>query len=112
MFRLIDPIERLLKRRPRLWDRLDRHGPLTPRVAEGLDRHIVIVGCGRVGRHIVEVLGQIGVPYLVVESDANRVKRLQEKGAPVLFGDAANSEILGTTATRPRSRAGSDCAGR
>ncbi len=98
MFRLIDPIERFLRGRPRLWDRLDRHGPLTPRAAEGLERHIVIVGCGRVGRHITEVLGQIGVPYLVVESDASRVKRLQEKGAPVLFGDAANSEILGTTA--------------
>jgi monovalent cation:H+ antiporter-2, CPA2 family len=98
MFRLIDPIERLLKGKPRLWDRLNRHGPLTPRASDSLDRHIVIVGCGRVGRHIAEVLGQIGVPYLVVESDAIRAKRLQEKGTPVLFGDAANSEILGTTA--------------
>lgn len=98
MFRLIEPIERFLKGRPRLWDRLNRHGPLTPRAAETLDRHIVIVGCGRVGRHIAEVLGQIGVPHLVVEVDASRAKRLQERGTPVLFGDAANSEILGTTA--------------
>jgi CPA2 family monovalent cation:H+ antiporter-2 len=98
MFRLIDPIERSLKGRPRLWDRLNRHGPVTPRPAETLDRHIVIVGCGRVGRHIAEVLGQIGVPHLVVEADASRARRLQERGTPVLFGDAANSEILGTVA--------------
>jgi len=98
MFRLIDPIERFLKGKPRLWARLDRHGPLTPQPEETLDRHIVIVGCGRVGRHIAEVLGQVGVPHLVVEADAGRARRLQEKGIPVLFGDAANSEILGATA--------------
>ena len=98
MFRLIDPIERSLKGRPRLWDRLNRHGPVIARPAETLDRHIVIVGCGRVGRHIAEVLGQIGVPHLVVEADASRARRLQERGTPVLFGDAANSEILGTVA--------------
>ncbi len=98
MFRLIDPLERLLKRMPRVWARLDRHGPLTPRPAETLDRHVVIVGCGRVGRHIADVLLRIGVPQLVVEADASRARRLQESGTPVVFGDAANSEILGTTA--------------
>jgi CPA2 family monovalent cation:H+ antiporter-2 len=98
MFRLIEPLERFLKGRPRLWERLDRHGPLTPRSAETLDRHIVIVGCGRVGRHIAEVLGQIGMPHLVVEADASRARQLQKAGTPVVFGDAANSEILGTTA--------------
>jgi CPA2 family monovalent cation:H+ antiporter-2 len=58
----------------------------------------VIVGCGRVGGHIAEVAGRIGAPHLVVESDASRVKRLQEQGTRVLFGDAANSEILDVTA--------------
>ncbi len=54
----------------------------------------MIVGCGRVGRHISEVLGKIGVSRLVVESDVTRAKRLQELRIPVLFGDAANSEVL------------------
>ncbi|MGH9319513.1 MAG: cation:proton antiporter [Vicinamibacteria bacterium] len=94
MFRLIDPIERFLKRNPRLWARLNRQGPEMTRPAETLDGHIVIVGSGRVGRHIADVLGQVGVPRLVVEADASRARRLQELGTPVLFGDAANSEIL------------------
>jgi CPA2 family monovalent cation:H+ antiporter-2 len=38
--------------------------------------------------------GQIGVPRLVIEVDTSRTKRLAEMGIPVLFGDAANSEIL------------------
>jgi CPA2 family monovalent cation:H+ antiporter-2 len=94
MFRLVDPVERRLRQRPRLWARLNRHGPEIPRPEEHMAGHVVIVGCGRVGRHISEVLGKIGVSRLVVESDVTRAKRLQELGIPVLFGDAANSEIL------------------
>ena len=56
--------------------------------------HVVIVGWGRVGGHIVEVLGRLGVPRLVVEADAARAEELLAHGVPVLFGDAANSEIL------------------
>ena len=33
----------------------------------------------------------------MVEADASRARRLKDKGTPILFGDAANSEILGTT---------------
>jgi CPA2 family monovalent cation:H+ antiporter-2 len=94
MFRLVDPVERRLRQRPRLWARLNRHGPEIPRPEEHIAGHVVIVGCGRVGRHISEVLGKIGVSRLVVESDVTRAKRLQELGIPVLFGDAANSEIV------------------
>jgi CPA2 family monovalent cation:H+ antiporter-2 len=94
MFRLVDPVERRLRRNPRLWELLNRHGPPPARPGEHLTGHVVIVGCGRVGRHIAEVLGQIGIQRLVVESDTSLIKRLAELGVPVLFGDAANSEIL------------------
>jgi K+:H+ antiporter len=103
MFRLVDPAERMLKRWPRLWVRLDRHGPEVKRPGEDFSGHVVIVGCGRVGRHVAEVLGRTGVPRLVVESDAARAKRIQQLGIPVLFGDAANSEILSLTGL-PRAR--------
>jgi CPA2 family monovalent cation:H+ antiporter-2 len=94
MFRLVDPIERRLRQQPRLWALLNRHGPEIARSEEHMTGHVVIVGCGRVGRHISEVLGRIGVSRLVVEVDVTRSKRLQQLGIPVLFGDAANSEIL------------------
>jgi CPA2 family monovalent cation:H+ antiporter-2 len=54
----------------------------------------VVVGYGRVGEHIVNVLEQLKVPYLVVERDAVNAAEYQERGIPTLFGDAANSEIL------------------
>jgi CPA2 family monovalent cation:H+ antiporter-2 len=95
MLRLIDPTERLLKGHPRLWAALNRHGPAAVRpAAEILTDHVVIVGCGRVGRHVADVLGKTKIPRLVVEADASLLDRLHQLNIPVLYGDAANSEIL------------------
>jgi CPA2 family monovalent cation:H+ antiporter-2 len=94
MFRLIDPAERWLRSFPALWQFLDRHGPPHPVKVEPLSGHVVIVGSGRVGRHISEVLTQLNVPRLVVEVDPARLAILNRLGVPVLFGDAASSEVL------------------
>ncbi len=94
MFGLIDPVERALQRRPGLWRLLNHHGPAPAPVSAGLAGHVVVVGWGRVGHHIVDVLEHVNVPRLVVEMDAARVERLQGQQVPTLFGDAANSTIL------------------
>lgn len=104
MFRLIHPVENWLQKSPRLWRLLDRQGPPLPEVAESLEGHVAIIGYGRVGRHIVTLLGEMGIPHLVVESDAQRVQELDRQGVPTLYGDAANSEVL-THAGLKRARA-------
>ena len=104
MFRLIAPTERFLKRFPAVWRRLDHHGPSPAPVSDQLPGHVVVVGWGRVGHHIVDVLEHVKIPRLVVEADAIRVEALQNQGVPTLFGDAANSEIL-THAKLDRARA-------
>jgi len=91
---LVDPAERWLKRRPALWARLDRRLLHLPPSADELRDHVVIVGCGRVGRHIAEALGLLKIPRLVIEADPIRIKKLRELGVPVLYGEAGNSEIL------------------
>ena len=94
VFRLVDPAERWIQRVPWLKGWLDRSTPPTPDVVPAAGGHVVVVGCGRVGGHIVEVLGRIGIPRLVIESDASIVEDLGKRGVPVLYGDAANSDIL------------------
>jgi len=94
MFRLIGPTERWLQGFPSLWRFLNRHGPSLPAAIAPLDQHVVIVGSGRVGRHISEVLTQLQVPRLVVEVDPVKIEVLRKLGVPALFGDAASSEIL------------------
>ena len=46
------------------------------------------------GQHIVNVLGQLNVPRLVIDSDTSRVEELDAQGVPTLYGDAGNSEVL------------------
>lgn len=94
MFRAIPYAERVLQRMPALWQLLDRHGPSPPAPADSLSDHVVVVGYGRVGRHIVRVLGHLGVPRLVVEVDAARAAEFEREGVPTLYGDASNSEVL------------------
>jgi CPA2 family monovalent cation:H+ antiporter-2 len=94
MFRLVGLAERMLRWIPPLWKWLDRHGQRLSPIDASLAGHIVVVGCGRVGRHIAEVAEYLGLPYLVVESDAERVHELDQRGVLTLLGDAANSEVL------------------
>ncbi len=94
MYTLIAPTERWLQARPALWRRLNRHGPAMPPPTETLTDHAVIVGSGRVGRHINEVLTRLGLPRIVVENDPTRLDKLRSLGTPVLYGDAASSEVL------------------
>ena len=94
VLRLVGPIERLLQRAPALWRAINRHGPDLPPPDATLANHVVIVGCGRVGRHIAEALGRLDIPRLIVEVDPGRIEKLRELGVPVLYGDAGSSEIL------------------
>ncbi len=94
LFRLLPVTERTLQRMPTLWRYLDRHGPPPPLTASTLSDHVVVVGAGRVGGHIVTVLEQLSIPCLVVELDAPRAAAFNQRGIPTLFGDAANSEVL------------------
>ncbi|MGH9853427.1 MAG: cation:proton antiporter, partial [Blastocatellia bacterium] len=94
MFRSISVLEKWLKKFPTVWRWMDRHGPSPTPAVEPLSNHVVVIGYGRVGLHIVDVLSQLNVPRLVVESDAGKVEDLDAQGVPTLFGDAGNSEVL------------------
>ncbi|HUG34554.1 MAG TPA: monovalent cation:proton antiporter-2 (CPA2) family protein [Anaerolineales bacterium] len=104
MFRLIRPTEKLIQKLPPLWRLLDRHHPAPPPIEESIAGHVVIVGYGRVGGHIVNLLGQMDIPHLVIDADAERIEELSRRGIPNLYGDASNSEVL-THAGLERARA-------
>lgn len=104
IFRLIHPMEKWLQRFPVTWKLLNRHFVLPAHEEESFKEHVVIVGYGRVGRHIVSLLQELRVPHLVVEADAQRVEELNQRGIFTLFGDAANSEVLTHSGLR-RARA-------
>ena len=94
LFRPIDRFEHFLEQHPRLWRLLNRQRKTSAPAEEPRRNHVVIVGAGRVGHHLAEILGTLGVPRLVIESDWTRVEALTRDGVPALYGDAARSTIL------------------
>ncbi|HEU0292260.1 MAG TPA: cation:proton antiporter [Anaerolineales bacterium] len=104
IFRFITPAEKWLQKLPAVWRLLDRHRPMPLPVEESIEGHVVIVGYGRVGHHIVNLLGQMEIPHLVIDADAARIEELNRRGVHSLYGDAANSEVL-THAGLERARA-------
>jgi monovalent cation:H+ antiporter-2, CPA2 family len=94
MYRAMPVAEAFLKRRQPLWDWIDGQGVDPSLTPHGMVNHVVVVGYGRVGEHIVGVLQRLDVPRLVVEIDAGRAAEFSQRGIPTLFGDAANSEVL------------------
>jgi CPA2 family monovalent cation:H+ antiporter-2 len=66
---------------------------LTAPPANGLARAIV-VGHGRVGKVVCDLLGVHGVAYLSTDRDPEAVARQRRLGREVYYGDASNPEFL------------------
>lgn len=94
MYRLLPVLERTLRRVPGFWRQLESNRPLPELDEQQLRDHVVIIGYGRVGKHLVKVLTTLDVPQLVIESDVERVEELNQQGIATLYGDAANSEVI------------------
>src|SRR6202048_315330 len=62
--------------------------------SQNLGDHVILCGCGRVGRLVSLVLEAAKVPYVAVESDLTRFRRAKKAGHKVVFGDAGRKRIL------------------
>jgi len=71
--------------------RFDRRSP-----AEELpfEKHVVILGYGRVGKWVGAILDKAKIPYVVVEYNPEIVRSLQLAEKPVIFGDPTELEVL------------------
>jgi monovalent cation:proton antiporter-2 (CPA2) family protein len=56
--------------------------------------HVIIAGFGRVGRRVARILQVGNVPYLSIESNADRVREGRRDGFPVFYGDASQVDVL------------------
>jgi monovalent cation:H+ antiporter-2, CPA2 family len=56
--------------------------------------HAIVVGYGRVGKVVCDLLRQHRIPYIVADSDAITVTRDRREGHDVYFGDATDPQFL------------------
>lgn len=60
----------------------------------GLENHVILCGCGRVGRLVATVLESAGTAYIGIEMDLARYRVARRQGHEVVFGDAGHHSIL------------------
>lgn len=62
--------------------------------AAGMERHVVILGYGRVGQTIARFLRLQQVPFIALDTDVVRVREAAAAGDNVFFGDPVRRDIL------------------
>jgi CPA2 family monovalent cation:H+ antiporter-2 len=97
-FGAADALSRWIARKPRLTAALER-GSAVPEPPAAPDRepihdHAIVVGFGRVGSAIGEILAAQHVPLVLVDHSREHVLYLREQGYTVVFGDAARPGVL------------------
>ena len=83
---------------------LARHAEKTPVMAEvpdmppgpslDLHDHAIVIGYGRVGSHLAQVLRDRGVPVLAIDDNREHVLRAHAAGIPAIRGSAAADRVL------------------
>ncbi len=75
--------------------RIDRgYAPQTGIDVDDAGAGTVIIGFGRVGRMIADLLTVHDMRYIAVEADIDTAERARKRGYPVLFGDIARAELV------------------
>jgi voltage-gated potassium channel len=64
------------------------------RQVDKLDSHFIVCGYGRVGEAVARHFAAHGAPFLVVDSDAENVARVERDGFLSICGDATADEVL------------------
>jgi CPA2 family monovalent cation:H+ antiporter-2 len=99
MFHAIDPVQRWLRERSSHARQLEaRDDPLAQLPGdvrpERMTNHVVLVGYGRVGRRIGDVLEARGITFVVAEQNRESVARLRARGGLAVSGDASDPAVL------------------
>lgn len=62
--------------------------------AEDLLGRTIIIGSGRVGRLVADMMGRHGKPCVMLDSDPDLIAKVKRKGYQAVFGDAGRADVL------------------
>ena len=63
-------------------------------INDDLENHLIIIGYGVNGSNLAKAATTTNIPFIVIEFDAEIVKRERAKGLPIIFDDATHDHIL------------------
>ncbi len=67
---------------------------VSDQVVEKLKNHLIIIGYGINGQNLSKASKFAGIPYIIIELNAETVKEELKKGEPIIYGDAMQANIL------------------
>jgi monovalent cation:H+ antiporter-2, CPA2 family len=99
VFTAIEPLQRWLRKHSQLARELEQRDDPLAELPVTTDRkflanQVVLVGYGRVGRHIAQALYARSVPLVVADQNRELVERLRAEGRAAVFGNAVDPETL------------------
>ena len=99
LFAAIGPLQLWLRARSKLARDLERTSDPLAALPQSTERkylanQVVLVGYGRVGRHIAEALTEAGIPFVVAEENREIVERLRAQGQATVLGNAVEPLTL------------------
>jgi CPA2 family monovalent cation:H+ antiporter-2 len=100
LYRTVEPLEALLKRRPRIWSLLNRRvareraRAVEPVPTADPAHRAVIVGYGPIGRLVWRILRERGIEPTVIEMNIDTFRQLRSEGHSAVYGDASQAEVL------------------
>ena len=66
----------------------------TPIGTESDQPPAIIVGCGRVGRLVAQMLTRHGKPYVAIDSDTDQIEQCKREGYNAVFANASRVDVL------------------
>jgi len=99
LFAAIEPLQAWIRARSDRARALERSVDPLAELPASVDQaklsgHVLLVGYGRVGRRIAEMLAERGIPFVVAEQNREVVERLRELNIPAVSGDASEPGVL------------------
>ncbi|MBW4678708.1 MAG: cation:proton antiporter [Microcoleus vaginatus WJT46-NPBG5] len=68
--------------------------PLEVSAEKSVQNHVVIVGYGRVGRNLVKLVQEHGLPVVVIDQSESQIQQMREAGVSYVYGNAASLHVL------------------
>jgi CPA2 family monovalent cation:H+ antiporter-2 len=99
LFAAIEPVQAWIRSRSGRARSLERNVDPLAELPASVDQtklsgHVLLVGYGRVGRRIAEILSERRIPFVVAEQNREVVERLRELNIPAVSGDASEPGVL------------------
>jgi len=71
-----------------------RTDALAPPVPADIDKHVILIGYGRVGSELARLLGDKKVPMVVIDGEESLIAKARAAGLPAILGNAVNERVL------------------